>query len=682
MRLFHAADRDESIMEEHMGDRDNRSGLDYLFSDDLAPLFWIPRRTAPSAWQGHVPFAHWLVHVARPGTFVELGTYSGVSYSAFCVAVEKSKTGTRCFAVDTWKGDKHSGFYDEELFTEFKVFHDQNFSSFSKIIRAEFDTAAGEFEDGKIDLIHFDGLHTYDAVRHDFETWLPKLSERAIALFHDTNERREDFGVWQFWSELRQRYPSFEFLHSHGLGVLCVGPNAPSKVLELCSLEAAGEIAAIRNRFETIGLQWSEIMEQNRKREIALRDALAAEHARMIAVREAKIVEQQEEITFLHDEIGRVRGDIEKIYGSRSWRITGPLRFLGTMGRRSMRPEFASDQRKKGSMDRTDILLSMFDSSGFGLEVGPSYNPLLPKSRFNVETIDHADAATLREKYSDNSSKIEEVDYISDGRSLLEIIGKPERYDFIFASHVIEHVTDIVRFIQDCETLLKPDGRLVLAVPDKRYCFDALRPISTVGQALQAYAERRVRHTPGVVFDQTAYVCGKAQNIVWIEPTIDGVALIHSTELAKQTFENALESNAYHDAHGWQFTPTSFRFLIKQLRHLGYIRSGELAFHKHGPLEPGMHEFYISLSKGAPTLPDADIDLLKQIESELHEIDPGSKVQNPRKDDPLTETAAARQQLDAANQKIRQLEAMNAALVKSTSWRVTAPLRYIRTLFL
>jgi GT2 family glycosyltransferase/glycosyltransferase involved in cell wall biosynthesis len=354
---------------------ESHSSLDYLFSDDLAPLFWMPKRTAQSAWQGHIPFAHWLVHVARPGTLVELGTYSGASYSAFCEAVEKTKIDTHCFAVDTWKGDKHSGFYGEELFTEFRTFHDENFSSFSKVVRAEFDDAVREFEDGKIDLIHFDGLHTYDAVRHDFETWLPKLSERAIALFHDTNERRADFGVWRFWSELQQRYPSFEFLHSHGLGVLCVGQNAPSKVKALCSLESTERIAAVRNLFETIGLQWSEqlsIAEQNQSRENALRDGLATEHASAIAVRDAKIFEQQEEISACADQIransqqiselekqndgltARLRAQesrlanidaalknklaaLDEIKRSTSWRLTKPLRSLSTAATSALR---------------------------------------------------------------------------------------------------------------------------------------------------------------------------------------------------------------------------------------------------------------------------------------------------------------------------------------------------------
>ncbi|MER9352811.1 methyltransferase domain-containing protein [Mesorhizobium sp. M0514] len=325
-------------------------------------------------------------------------------------------------------------------------------------------------------------------------------------------------------------------------------------------------------------------------------------------------------------------------------------------------------------MDRTELLLSLFDSRGFGLEVGPSYNPLLPKSGgFNVETIDHADAATLRRKYSDNASKIEEVDYVSDGRSLLEVIGKKERYDFIFASHVIEHVTDIVRFIQDCETLLKPDGRLVLAVPDKRYCFDALRPLSTVGQALQAYIEQRKRHAPGIIFDQAAYTCTKAKQIVWIEPTFDDVDLVQGGEEARTMFESAQASDNYHDAHGWQFTPTSFRYLIKKLRSLGYIKSGELAFHKHESPRPSMHEFYISLSKAAPALQKPDIDLLKETERELRE----SRIS---RDDKCDFDAA--KQLNAAKQQIQYLTARNDALLQSTSWKVTAPLRYIRSAFL
>jgi 2-polyprenyl-3-methyl-5-hydroxy-6-metoxy-1,4-benzoquinol methylase len=146
----------------------------------------------------------------------------------------------------------------------------------------------------------------------------------------------------------------------------------------------------------------------------------------------------------------------------------------------------------------------MFDTSGLGLEIGPSFNPLLPKSEgFNIEILDHLDSQGLRSKYANSSGinheAIEEVDYISTGGSVLDAIPYRERYDYIVACHVIEHTIDLLGFLNDCSALLKHDSNLVLAVPDKRFSFDCLRPVTTTGQILQANHDKRSNHSIGKV---------------------------------------------------------------------------------------------------------------------------------------------------------------------------------------
>jgi hypothetical protein len=256
-----------------------------------------PERLAPSAWLEHTPFAMWLTSALRPNTLVELGTHYGTSYCAFCQAIQAVGLPTRAFAVDTWEGDRHSGGYTHEVLDDLRVHHDPRYARFSALLRMTFDEALPRFANGEIDLLHIDGYHTYEAARHDFEAWRPKMSDRGIVLLHDIKERRDDFGVWRLWEELASRYPSFAFLHEHGLGVLALGADIPADVRKLLDLRGA-DIEPVRTLFHEMGrrLRIASILDtglSERDAARAERDAYRTERDAYRAERDAYSVERE-----------------------------------------------------------------------------------------------------------------------------------------------------------------------------------------------------------------------------------------------------------------------------------------------------------------------------------------------------------------------------------------------------
>lgn len=212
-----------------------------------------PRSLSLSAWLGHIPFASWLIEQLQPTSIVELGTHRGASFLAICQVVQEQGLSSRVFAVDTWQGDEHAGYYGDEIYNELREYQQRNYAGISEMLRMRFNEALEYFADGSIDLLHIDGLHTYDAVREDFETWRPKLSPRAVVLFHDTCVRERGFGVWQYWSEISRQFPSFEFTHTHGLGVLLVGEDRHPALAHLAERALNGTFAPVNRLFDILG---------------------------------------------------------------------------------------------------------------------------------------------------------------------------------------------------------------------------------------------------------------------------------------------------------------------------------------------------------------------------------------------------------------------------------------------
>lgn len=268
-------------------------------------------------------------------------------------------------------------------------------------------------------------------------------------------------------------------------------------------------------------------------------------------------------------------------------------------------------------MDRRETIRSLFDANGCILEIGPSHQPVFAKSAgYNVEILDHASAEDLRLKYVGldlNLDEIEQVDYISDGRPLHEVIPHRSRYDLIFSSHVIEHTTDFLGYLKSCELLLKTGGVIGLAVPDKRYTFDILQQVSTTGQVLQAHHLRQVRHSPSAVYDFMANFAHLDNMPSWSSGDSGSVTLMNeSVTPAKALFDDAtLPGSRYHDVHGWIFTPSSFRLIMHDLAALGLTQVRERRL-----VQPGVMEFFVVMNVGGDDNGLSRIDIQKAL---IHE---------------------------------------------------------------
>ena len=222
-----------------------------------------PLRLAASEWIEHIPFGMFLIDILRPKIIVELGAYTGVSYCAFCQAVKALRMETRCYAVDTWQGDPHAGFYGPELFQDLKEHHDPLYSSFSRLVQSTFDEALQHFSEGSIDLLHIDGFHSYEAAAGDFHKWVSKMSCRGVAILHDINVRERQFGLWKLWEELKVKYPHFAFLHGHGLGILGVGSQQVGSMQALFGAQET-ESTIIREFFHLLGTRVENMLEEHR----------------------------------------------------------------------------------------------------------------------------------------------------------------------------------------------------------------------------------------------------------------------------------------------------------------------------------------------------------------------------------------------------------------------------------
>src|SRR6185369_11383392 len=267
-------------------------------------------------------------------------------------------------------------------------------------------------------------------------------------------------------------------------------------------------------------------------------------------------------------------------------------------------------------MLRYDLIKKHIDKKGIGIEIGPSHNPIAPrKEGYNVHIIDHLDKAGLIAKYTGhnvNLENIEDVDFIWHGEKYADLVGATGYYDWIIASHVVEHTPDLVSFINDCDEILKESGVIILALPDASRCFDYFRPLTGIAKIVDAYLNRATRHSIGTAVEHLLNACTKGGQIAWNSSNKGPLAFIHSLDHARAALNRSADDSQYLDYHAWCFTPYSFRVMIEDLYSLGLITVREVHF-----LPTGGFEFFAVLGRegGGPGM--ERIEMLDKVRTEF-----------------------------------------------------------------
>jgi len=241
------------------------------------------------------------------------------------------------------------------------------------------------------------------------------------------------------------------------------------------------------------------------------------------------------------------------------------------------------------------ILANIYPETQSGLEIGPLTKPIITREMGTVRYVDHATTEELRAKCAPwgtiDISKIVDVDYVWGEKNLKELTGNECPFDYIIASHVIEHVPDFIGWLKEIRSVLKTGGILSLAIPDKRFTFDYFRQVTKPADILEAYLLQEKKPSLRHIFDYKSEFVHRRGNFSWkVKGFEKELVHEHTLNQAWEIMQNAFKNNEYIDVHCWVFTELSFMELLKALVNLDLFDFKIAHFFRRAGIE-----FFVSL---------------------------------------------------------------------------------------
>lgn len=348
------------------------------------------------------------------------------------------------------------------------------------------------------------------------------------------------------------------------------------------------------------------------------------------------------------------------------------------------------DTRPDGPLNRRQHRLwALHDFSvGRGLEIGPLHNTSIKREHGDVKYVDVFDRDQLLRNYEGHPQVLPElvpdVDFpLFDGervRSIPEAVAGEPPFDWVMASHVIEHVPDVIGWLQQIAEVTVDGGRLVLVVPDRRYCFDVHRPGTTVGQMLQAHELGETVPSVRAVYDyKRGHAYTKAPHIWGGRPPGYDMR-IHDLATVLAEVDKA-RAGEYVDAHVWTFTPGT---LLEQLIELREIGVSEWMVESHTATPRNELEFFMVLRR-LPRGGDWPAELLAAEPRPEHPMPDWlaeSFAVRTKKAQLQQRLKRRKRQVTRLEREVRRLRRELDAVHSSTRWRVggllTRPFAVVR----